>query len=242
MKIAAVIPSRYQSSRFPGKPLAVIRGMSMLERVYRQVEKCGRFSDILVATDDERILAEVQRFAGRAVMTDNRHTSGTERLWEVIEKSDFAGAVNIQGDEPAIPPQLIAALYDELERGQYPVVTAAYLNDSLEDFQAENVVKVVLDRNLQALYFSRSPVPFIKAADFKNFYQHLGIYGYSREALKTFVKSPGAESEKREKLEQLRFLENGIPIKVILSQEKSHGVDVPGDISRIEKILDEQNG
>lgn len=242
MKIAAIIPSRYHSSRFPGKSLAVIKGMSMLERVYRQVEKCGRFSDIMVATDDERILGAVRQFGGFGVMTAACHTCGTERLWEVIEKSDFAGAINIQGDEPIISPQLIAALFDELQRGHYPVVTAAYLNDSLEDFQAENVVKVVLDRNFQALYFSRSPVPHVSKAEFKNFYQHLGIYGYSREALKTFIKSPGTELEKREKLEQLRFLENGIPIKVVLSQEKSYGVDVPGDISRIEKILDEQNG
>ncbi|MCK4765198.1 MAG: 3-deoxy-manno-octulosonate cytidylyltransferase [Candidatus Aminicenantes bacterium] len=237
MKIAAIIPSRYNSSRFKGKPLVKIKGLTMVERVYRQVEKAGKFSDIIVATDDSRISNVVFRFGGNCITTSEAHNSGTERLWEVLEKSDYDAVVNIQGDEPLVPELLVANLYDELQKGEHPVVTAAYYNTSNEDFLSENVVKVVFDKNNRALYFSRCPVPFAKNSKFGGFFQHIGIYGYTKSAVRDFIGFPGSELEKIESLEQLRFLENGIPIKVILSKEKSFGVDVPDDIIKIEEML-----
>lgn len=237
MKIAAIIPARYNSTRFRGKPLVKIKGITMIERVYRKVEKCRRFADIIVATDDERIVDEVRRFGGNGVLTSEKHHSGTDRLWEVLTRRDFAAAVNIQGDEPLIPEKLIGDLFDELEAGRQQVVTAAYFNTIKDDFFSENVVKVVFDKDCRALYFSRSPVPFINSADFSGFFQHIGIYGYLRNTVEAFINFPPSRLEKAERLEQLRFLENGIPIKIIISKEKSSGVDVPGDVKKIEKLL-----
>jgi len=237
MKIAAVIPARFQSTRFRGKPLVKIKGVSMIERVYRQVEKSGRFCDIIVATDDRRISEEVRRFGGNSILTSDNHHSGTDRLWEVLENSCFDAAVNIQGDEPLISEKLIADLFDELATGKYEVVTAAYFNVSQDDFLSENVVKVVFNKDFFALYFSRSPVPFCKNSDFRGFFQHIGVYGYLKSSVGAFVNFSTSGLEETEKLEQLRFLENGIPIKIILTGEKSCGVDAPEDIEKVEKIL-----
>lgn len=237
MKIAAVIPARYRSTRFRGKPLIKIKGMSMIERVYRQVEKSRRFSDIIVATDDQRILDEVLRFGGRSILTSETHRSGTDRLWEVLEKSDYDAAVNIQGDEPLVSEKLVAGLFDELQTGRYKVVTAAYFNTSKEDFLSENVVKVVFDKHFNALYFSRTPIPFTKDIEFKGFYQHIGIYGYLKDSIAAFIRFPCSGLEESERLEQLRFLQNGIPIKIIETEEKSIGVDVPEDVKKIESLL-----
>jgi 3-deoxy-manno-octulosonate cytidylyltransferase (CMP-KDO synthetase) len=209
----------------------------MIERVYRQVEKTGRFATIIVATDDQRIVDTVHQFGGTSILTSADHHSGTDRVYEVLQTRDFAAAVNIQGDEPLVPEKLVAAVFDELETGRHKVVTAAYFNVSVEDYFSENVVKVVFDSRYNALYFSRSPVPFTKKTGFNGFYQHIGIYGYLRDSLEAFVNFPASGLEETEKLEQLRFLENGIPIKIILTAEKSFGVDVPEDVSRIEKIL-----
>ena len=237
MKIVAVIPARYKSSRFKGKPLVKIHGVPMIERVYRQVEKSGRFADIIVATDDPRIESVVRQFGGTSILTSMDHRSGTDRVYEVLRNSDFEAAVNIQGDEPLVPENLIAAVFDELETGRHKVVTAAYYNVSADDFFSKNVVKVVFDIRNNALYFSRSPVPYITKTDFTGFYQHIGIYGYLEDSLEAFVNFPASRLEEVEKLEQLRFLENGISIKIILTGGKSLGVDVPEDVSRIEKIL-----
>ncbi len=242
VKIAAIIPARYHSTRFQGKPLATIKGIPMIQRVYRQVEKSNRFSptDIIVATDDQRIASVVRDFGGNAVMTSPDHQSGSERLWEVLEKRDFAAAVNVQGDEPILSEKLISSLYDELETGQYDVVTPGYFNSTYEDYLSRNVVKVVVDKDFQALYFSRSPIPFVEQRLFEGFYQHIGMYGYLKDALKRFVNLPKSQLENREKLEQLRFLENGIKIKVFITPYKSVGVDVPEDVIKVEKILQEK--
>lgn len=239
MKIAAIIPARFQSTRFEGKPLVKICGVTMIERVYRQVEKCGKFpaGHIIVATDDRRIADEVVSFGGTARMTSPHHQSGSERLWEVLQNGDFEAAINIQGDEPIISPRLIASLYDELKSGTSPVVTPAYYNTEYKDFLSRHVTKVVLDKNSRALYFSRSPIPFTEEKDFKGFHHHLGMYGYFCQSLEMFVKAERSTLEALEKLEQLRFLENGIPIKVISSPEKSVGVDVPEDLVEVEGIL-----
>ena len=242
MKIAAIIPARYHSSRFRGKPLVKLQGVPMIERVYRQVKESGKFSpvDIIVATDDQRIFSVVMGFRGNAIMTSPRHLSGSERLWEVVENRDFDAVVNIQGDEPMVSPGLIAALYDELETGQNEVVTPVYYNHSYEDYLSKHVVKVVVDRNFQALYFSRSPVPFVEKGDFSGFHHHIGMYGYLKNSLRRFISLPRSPLEMAEKLEQLRFLENNLPIKVIISQSPSFGVDVPEDVDKIEKMLSSQ--
>lgn len=241
MKIAAIIPARYSSSRFMGKPLALIAGKPMIQRVYFQASKCKQFSDVIVATDDERIAGVVEEFGGHAVLTSPHHGSGTERLWEVLENRDFDAAVNVQGDEPIVSEKLLTQVCRELETGGHDVVTAYYFNTSYEDYLSRNVVKVVMDNSFNALYFSRASIPSVEEKDFSGFFQHIGLYGYLKKAVETFIKLPGSELEKKEKLEQLRFLENGIPIKVIRSRYRALGVDVPGDVKRIEKILKEEN-
>jgi 3-deoxy-manno-octulosonate cytidylyltransferase (CMP-KDO synthetase) len=235
MRIAAVIPARYQSSRFPGKPLARIAGCSMIERVYRQAAKAGGFAEIIVATDDPRIRDEVVGFGGNAEMTDNTIKSGTERVWAVIEKKDLDAVVNIQGDEPLIPEQLIAEVRRALAGDA--VVSAARHSASYDDFCSRHTVKVVCDERGRSLYFSRSPIPYSEIGSFNGFLQHIGIYGYSREMLRVFVSNGAAELEQRENLEQLRFLSLGQPIRVLLTDFVSHGVDVPEDIAKIERLL-----
>jgi len=239
MNIAAVIPSRYQSSRFPGKSLAKIAGKTMIERVYRQVAKTGCFADIFVATDDERIFNEVVGFGGKAEMTDMTIKSGTERVWSVVEKKDYDAVINIQGDEPLISEKLICEVYRVL--GKRNIVSAARHNDSYRDFISENVVKVVCDINKQALYFSRAPIPFCEKSLFKGFFQHIGIYGYTRKVLEIFIRTGVSQLEETENLEQLRFLFLGEKIHIIETDYISHGVDVPDDIEKIEKLLRDQH-
>jgi len=235
MNIAAVIPSRYQSSRFPGKPLAKIAGKTMIERVYRQVAKTGCFADIVVATDDERIFNEVVNFGGKAEMTDTAIKTGTERVWRVMEKKDYEAVINIQGDEPLISEKLIREVYQAL--GKRNIVSAARRNDSYLDFGSKNIVKVICDNKNQALYFSRAPIPFCEKESFNGFFQHIGIYGYTRKALEFFTGAGISYLEKSENLEQLRFLFLGERIHIIETDYVSHGVDIPDDIGKIEKIL-----
>ena len=239
MNIGAIIPARYNSSRFPGKPLAKISGVSMIERVYRQASKSGKFKSVIVATDSKIIAEEVERFGGLFKMTSAECSSGTERVWEVFQESDLDGAINIQGDEPLISEDLISEIYFKLMEGGNPVVTAAYFNDSEEEFYSENVVKSVFDSKGNALYFSRSPIPGQQLTKFSGFYHHIGIYGYTRNALSSFIKLSPSELEIKEKLEQLRFLDNGINISVLKTNYKSIGVDIPEDIEKIEKLLKE---
>jgi 3-deoxy-manno-octulosonate cytidylyltransferase (CMP-KDO synthetase) len=235
MKIAAVIPSRFQSSRFPGKPLVKIAGKTMIERVYRQVAKAGCFSDIIVATDDRRIFNEVTGFGGKAEMTDSNIESGSARVWSVVEKKDFSAVVNIQGDEPLISEKLIFEVCRALREN--PVVSAARPNASYEDFCSTNVVKVVCDQKGRALYFSRAPIPYSEKKTFAGFFQHIGIYGYTKEMLEIFIGHGICELEKRENLEQLRFLFLGLDVHLIQTDFVSHGVDIPEDVTKIEKLL-----
>jgi len=239
MKIAAIIPARYNSKRFKGKPLVKINGITMIERVYIQVKKSKKFSDIIVATDDKRIIKVVNDFGGNFKLTSEKHESGTDRVWEVLKNSDYDAIVNIQGDEPLISEELIADVYEKLQKNKYDVVTAVYFNFSYDDFISENIVKVVFNKNLKALYFSRSPMPFQAKSNFKGFYQHIGIYGYMRNALKKFAESHVSDLEAIEKLEQLRFIDNDVKINVIKTNYKSYGVDVPKDIIKLESILND---
>jgi len=239
MNIGAIIPARYNSTRFPGKPLAKIAGISMIERVYRHVSNCDKFKKVIIATDSKKIAEEVDRFGGQVKMTSEGCSSGTERVWEVLKESDLDAAINVQGDEPLISENLISEIYLKLKEGGNPVVTAVCFNKSEEEFNSVNVVKSVFDKNGSALYFSRSPIPGQQLTEFSGFYHHIGIYGYTRSALSSFINLSPSDNEIREKLEQLRFLDNGIKIRVLKTDYRSFGVDVPGDIEKIEKLLKE---
>ena len=241
MRIIAVIPSRYGSTRFAGKPIALIDGKTMIERVYRQVEKSGCFEQIVVATDDQRIAQVVEGFGGEVVFTASSIKSGTERVLEVIKGEPVDAVVNIQGDEPLISEKLIADVYLALSSGENGIVTAAFWNTSYDEYVSPQVVKVVFNRENQALYFSRSPIPFVRRETFSGFYQHVGIYGYTRDALDSFFQLPESAIESSEKLEQLRFLTDGKKIKILITPFRSHGVDVPEDIAKIEHLLRRQD-
>jgi 3-deoxy-manno-octulosonate cytidylyltransferase (CMP-KDO synthetase) len=241
MKIIAVIPSRYGSTRFPGKSIALIAGKPMIERVYRQVEKSGCFEQIIVATDDQRIARVVKEFGGEVVFTASSIKSGTERAWEIIKGEQVDAVVNIQGDEPLIAEKLIADVHRTLSSGGNGIVTAAFWNTSYDEYVSPQVVKVVFNREDHALYFSRSPIPYVRREAFSGFYQHVGIYGYTRDALDLFFQSPESAIESSEKLEQLRFLADGKKIKILITPFCSHGVDVPEDIAKIEHLLRNQH-
>lgn len=213
----------------------------MIERVYRQVEKARCFERIIVATDDQRIAQVVKGFGGEVAFTASSIKSGTERIWEVIKGESIDAVVNIQGDEPLISEKLIADVHLALSSGGNRIVTAAFLNDSYDEYVSPQVVKVVFNRKNQALYFSRSPIPFIQKEAFSGFYQHVGIYGYTRDALDSFFRLPEAAMESSEKLEQLRFLTDGQMIKILVTPFRSHGVDVPEDIAKIERFLRSHN-
>lgn len=238
MIVDAVIPARLGSTRFPGKALARIAGKTMIERVYRRVEKADCFRRIIVATDHESIFREVEDFGGLCRMTSAAHRSGTDRIHEAVTEDPPDAVVNIQGDEPLIQPRLISRVTRALLNRDAQVITAAYASSSLQDFQSPHVVKVVFDGRRRALYFSRSPVPWIDLNE-RNivFFQHVGIYAMRIDALNRFVNTTPGPLEIRERLEQLRFLENGLSIHVVESEETSHGVDVPEDVVRIEALL-----
>jgi 3-deoxy-manno-octulosonate cytidylyltransferase (CMP-KDO synthetase) len=235
--IVAVIPARYDSVRFPGKPLEKILGVPMIERVYNKVRSFGKFSKIVVATDDKRIFDNVRSFGGEVVMPSGECRSGTDRVWEVVKELNNDAVVNIQGDEPLISEKLLSEIYNKLAEDDTHVVTAAFFNESFKDFQSENVVKTLFSKNGKALYFSRAPVPHCTSEDFLGFYHHVGIYGYNNVDLEKFVNLEESNMEKLERLEQLRFLENGINITVIKTDYRSLGVDTPEDIIKIENIL-----
>ena len=236
-KLAAVIPARFGSTRFEGKPLVKIAGIPMIERVYRRVESADRFSHIIVATDDERIVEVVENFGGKAILTSPNIGSGTERVWAAIRGKNFDGIVNIQGDEPLLDSDLVASLADVLATEEEAVISAAFRNSSYRDFLSPHCVKVALDSHNRALYFSRAPIPHSSRSMFDGFFHHIGIYGYRIGELKNFVSWKRSELEELENLEQLRFLEHGVRIQILMTANRSLGVDTPGDVNKIESIL-----
>jgi len=239
MKTLGVIPARYGAQRFPGKPLALIAGKPLVQRVYEQARQAQRLDRVVVATDDLRIADAVKKFGGEVVMTPSTCPSGTDRAAEVARQSDCDRIVNIQGDEPLMRPEMIDQLVDGL--GDSDMATLARPIESAEILADPNNVKVVFAHNGNALYFSRHPIPFVRdtGATTKHF-RHLGIYAYQREFLLKFVQLPQSALEQAEKLEQLRALENGFTIKVLVTPYDSVGVDTPADVQRVEKILREK--
>ena len=241
MNAIGVIPARYASSRFPGKPLADILGKPMIQWVYERACRTKLLEKVIVATDDQRIFDAVTNFNGNVVMTSPTAANGTERIAEVTQNLDAKLIVNIQGDEPLIDPDVIDQLVVLMkENPAAPVGTLVKKIEDAENLINPNIPKVVIDKDFYALYFSRSIIPFHRdRADQRKwirnekYYQHIGLYIYRREFLLKFVKLPMSNLERIERLEQLRILENGYKIKVALTETDSIGVDVPSDIDRV---------
>ena len=251
MKFTAVIPARYASTRFPGKPLAMLGGKTVIQRVYEQAASV--LSEVYVATDDERILSAVEAFGGHAVMTRADHQSGTDRIEEAIEKIEESGKrkeerdemviINIQGDEPFIQPSQIKTLMALFDDPQTQIGTLGKRFESMEAVSNPNSPKIVTDHRGFALYFSRSVIPFIRGVETDEwlshypFLKHLGVYAYRREVLAEVTRLPQGQLEKAESLEQLRWLENGYRIRVGLTDVETVGIDTPADLERAEQFL-----
>jgi len=245
VRTLGVIPARYGAQRFPSKPLALIAGKSLIQRVYEQARKASKLDDVVVATDDTRILEAVEGFGGNAVLTDPSCPSGTDRAAEVVRQYICELIVNIQGDEPLMKPEMIDQLVTGMEAEvAFPMGTLAKPIESAEVWANPNVVKVVFGAKGNALYFSRCSLPYIR--DAKGAFvsgvahKHIGIYAYRREFLLKFVALPQSELEKTEKLEQLRALANGFAIRVWVTPHDSIGVDRPEDVQLVEEILRQQ--
>ncbi len=241
--ILAVIPARYASTRFPGKPLVLIEGKTMIQRVWEQVAQSSRVTEAVVATDDERIAAHVEAFGGRVMRTRSDHPSGTDRCAEVAQlfpKADFV--LNIQGDEPFVQPQQIDLLTDTLcEDAAFSIATLAKRIEQPEALFNTNIVKVVFAENGRALYFSRHPIPFLRGQEPENwltqynFFKHIGLYGFRRETLLQIAGLSPTPLERAESLEQLRWLENGLAIRVGQTDLETIGIDLPEDLLKIGK-------
>ncbi|MEP7263270.1 MAG: 3-deoxy-manno-octulosonate cytidylyltransferase [Bacteroidota bacterium] len=240
MKILGIIPSRFASTRFPGKPLVMINGVSMIQRVYNQAKKSSSLQKVIVATDDERIYNHVKEFGGEVVMTSTDHPSGTDRCAEVLsnEKEKWDAVINIQGDEPFIDPLQIDLLASLLQNNAM-IATLVKKIISNEELLNPNTPKVVLDKNGNAVYFSRQPLPYYKGVEMNDwikmidYYKHIGLYGYRSDILLQLTKLPVGTLEKAESLEQLRWLENGYAISTAVTDIETIAIDTPADLERL---------
>lgn len=249
-KVVAIIPARYGSTRFPGKPLALINGLPMIQQVYNRVIKAETVDRVIVATDDQRIVDVVENFSGEVMLTRDDHPTGTDRLAEVAEQIDAELIVNVQGDEPLIDPRMIDQAVDPLVKDlSIEMGTLASGIDEIEDFYNPNVVKVVRGQDGMALYFSRAPIPCPRdlTQDMleKTFMQlgllrHIGLYVYRRDLLLAYPGWPKTPLETLENLEQLRALERGVKLYVAVTECGCHGVDTPEDLERISRMMQEE--
>ncbi len=229
--ILCVIPARFGSTRLPGKPLKEIDGVPLITYVYRNAEKSGAFDRICVATDDERIAQAVVDAGGKAEMTSPEHVSGTDRVYEVSKRYPFTHIVNLQGDEPDVPGELLRKFASSITQiDDYSLLTVVS-NATIKEKKDSNVVKAVLNRNNEALYFSRAPIPFERQAG-APCYRHTGIYGFTAKSLALFCSFREGILEKAEKLEQLRALENGMKIRCLIYDFQSLNIDTPEDLER----------
>ncbi|MCZ8215210.1 MAG: 3-deoxy-manno-octulosonate cytidylyltransferase [Cyclobacteriaceae bacterium] len=246
MKILGVIPARFASTRFPGKPLVDIAGKTMVQRVYEQVKKATLVSDVVVATDDVRIMDHVQSFGGKAVMTSATHPSGTDRCFEAYQlmNDEFNYVINIQGDEPFIRPDQIDLLAALLNGETYIATLVKELKDQESLFNA-NVVKAVVSLSGRALYFSRSPIPHARNSKEDSwlsqhkYFKHIGMYAYRTDVLEALTKLPVSPLEKIESLEQLRWLDNGYEILTTETKSETIGIDTPEDLQKALAYLKE---
>jgi len=234
------IPARWGSTRFPGKPLHLIAGKPLVQHVWERCQDCRRVDDIIIATDDERIVESAQSFGARAVLTDPAHPSGTDRIAEAAQSfPNHDIIINVQGDEPLISPALIDELAVTLRaEASIPMITAAVMIHDADQVTDANVVKVVTDVHGDALCFSRSTLPFVRTTDPRTLHKrHLGIYGFRRDFLYQFIAWPPSMLEMTESLEQLRALENGARIRVIMTSNLSPGVDTIEQARAVERLL-----
>jgi 3-deoxy-manno-octulosonate cytidylyltransferase (CMP-KDO synthetase) len=244
MKSLGIIPARYASTRFPGKPLAMIGNKSMIQRVYEQAIQ-SKLDRVMVATDDQRIFDHVISFGGLVMMTSVDHTTGTERCAEATMKisETFDLVINIQGDEPFIDPRLLNLIIGCFDTSGIEIATAARKIDTADDLISPNVVKVVTDDTGKALYFSRSPIPYLRNTPQQSwtqhhtYFSHIGIYAYRTEILKKLIKLPAHPLEQAESLEQLRWLVHGFTIKVVETHYQSISIDTPEDLAKAEAYL-----
>lgn len=250
MKFLGIIPARYASTRFPAKPLANLGGKMVIQRVYEQVTSV--LNDAIVATDDVRIADAVNAFGGKVVMTSTSHKSGTDRCFEAYTKTsgDFDVIINIQGDEPFIQPVQLQAIMDCFKDPQTQIATLVkpfIPSDGYDALENVNSPKVVVNKNMQALYFSRSIIPYFRNKDRKDwlaghtYYKHIGLYAYRAEVLREITSLPQSPLEITESLEQLRWLENGYVIKVGISEVETIGIDTPEDLEKAEAFLAKQH-
>jgi 3-deoxy-manno-octulosonate cytidylyltransferase (CMP-KDO synthetase) len=241
MKVLGIIPARYGSSRFPGKPLIDLKGKTMIQRVYEGAKKSTLLSDVIVATDDQRIVDEVQRFGGNVLLTKESHPSGTDRCGEIASQyTDIDVIVNIQGDEPLVDYRQLDALISAFEDEQTKIATLGIKDVSLEDINNTNRIKIVVDHQQNALYFSRSAIPNFANAkgnplELYPFFRHIGLYAYRASVLKELVELQPTQLETIESLEQLRWLYYGYSIRVVETTIETPNIDVPEDV---EKVLD----
>jgi 3-deoxy-manno-octulosonate cytidylyltransferase (CMP-KDO synthetase) len=241
MRILGIIPSRYASSRFPGKPLVEIQGKSMIRRVYEQARKTSSIERVIVATDDQRIFDHVQAFGGEVLMTNSDHRSGTDRCAEVAARlPEYEVVINIQGDEPFIQPrQIDLAVAPLLKTPEAQIATLAKQIMDIEMVHNPNVVKVVCNLNGRALYFSRNPIPYVRDRraeewlEAGRFFKHIGLYAFKSSILQQVAQLAPSELEKMEGLEQLRWLENGYSIEVSFTSEETLGIDRPEDLDKV---------
>jgi 3-deoxy-manno-octulosonate cytidylyltransferase (CMP-KDO synthetase) len=237
-RIVGIIPARYQSTRLPGKPLALIDGRPMIEHVYRRAELARRLDAVLVATDDHRIADAVDGFGGLAVMTSASHATGTDRLAEIARNLTSDIVVNVQGDEPLMPPEAIDAAIEPLADSRDVISTLRRRIDDPADLQNPAVVKVVVDRRGNALYFTRAAVPFVRPGEPAPVaWRHLGLYAYRRTFLLAFAELPRTTLERAEGLEQLRALEHGYRIRTVETTADAIGVDTPEDLERVRQEM-----
>lgn len=238
-KIIGLIPARWASTRFPGKPLHIIAGKPLIQHVWERVSRCKTLDAVAIATDDERIEKAAKAFGARVIMTRSDHPSGSDRLAEAVTHFRHAEIIlNVQGDEPLIDPRLVDQLAKALvENNAIAMATAACPILDEEDFLNHNVVKVVCNLEHEALYFSRSPIPFPRSPLKSPALRHLGIYAYRRDFLENYVRWEPTELEQTESLEQLRALEHGARIRIIHTEHQGLGVDTPEQVARIESIL-----
>jgi 3-deoxy-manno-octulosonate cytidylyltransferase (CMP-KDO synthetase) len=237
-RIVAIIPARYASTRFPGKPLADLAGRPLIEHVYRRVVECSALGAVVVATDDERIRRAVEAFGGRVQMTNPAHVSGTDRVAEVARALDCELVVNVQGDEPLIEPGMIEEALAPFSRPDLQMATLRRRISERADFLDPHVTKVVVDHDGHALYFSRTPIPYhLDAGAPLEAWKHVGLYVYRRRFLLEFARMAPTRLERCEALEQLRAIEHGVQIAVVETRHDTIGVDTPEDLEKVRRVL-----
>ena len=242
MKIIGVIPARFESSRFPGKPLIDLKGKTMIQRVYEGAKRSKLLSEVIVATDDKRVYDEVKRFGGNVQMTSEKHTTGTDRCGEVVENIDCDIVINIQGDEPLVDSRQLDQICEAFQDENVQIATLGINNVTEEDLQNPNRIKIVCDSNNDALYFSRSSIPNQQnakdpVANDYPFLRHIGLYAYRTNVLNQLVNLKPTTLEKIESLEQLRWLYHGYKIRVVETDIETPNIDVPEDVSAVLDLL-----